>query len=132
MPRKGKGSKTQSVQTESGQTYGDSVMQEQAQEIVPLPQNVETELKQQRPRSNARPGAMGDPFRNTELPDQPLTTGLNSTQTSAPALDPQRAQQLPKFLFVMNSLANSPYADENMKEVVRRMEQFVPPNPKAR
>ena len=31
----------------------------------------------------------------------------------------------------MNTLANSPYADESMKEVVRRMEQFVPPNPRA-
>ncbi len=131
MPRKGKGSKTQSVQTESGQTYGDSTMQEQAQAVVPLPQNVETELRQPRPRSNAQPGAMGDPFRNTELPDQPLTTGLNYTQAAGPPLEPSRATQLPKFLFVMNALANSPYADDSMKEVVRRMEQFVPPNPKA-
>tara|TARA_B100000530_G_C15832143_1_gene437850 strand:- start:449 stop:847 length:399 start_codon:yes stop_codon:yes gene_type:complete len=131
MPRKGKGSKTQSVQTESGQTYGDSGMQEQAQEIAPLPQNVQTELRQPKPRSNAQPGAMGDPFRNTELPDQPLTTGLDYTQSAGPVLAPERAERLPQFLFVMNTLANSPYADESMKEVVRRMEQFVPPNPRA-
>ena len=40
MPRKGKGSKTQAIQTAKDQTYGSAKQQEMAQEVAPLPQNV--------------------------------------------------------------------------------------------
>ena len=131
MPRKGKGSKVQPVQAPTGQTYGDAGMQEQAQEIVPLPQVIDAELAQPPARTGAQPGAMGSPFRPTELPSQAITTGANYSQAAGPTLSPERAKQLPRFLHVMNALANNPYADDGMKEIVRRMEQFVAPSPRA-
>ena len=44
MPRKGKGSKTQPIQTASGPQYGEVAAQEQAQQAVPLPQTVESSV----------------------------------------------------------------------------------------
>lgn len=132
MPRKGKGSKTQPIQTPTGQTYGDAGVQEQAQEIVPLPQVIDAEIVEPAPRTGPQPGAMGSPFRQTEFPNESVMTGENYSQAAGPPLSAARAQQLPRFLHVMGALANNPYADDGMKEIVRRMEQFVPPSPRAR
>ena len=98
MPRKGKGSKTQPIQTATGQTYGDAGVQEQAQEIVPLPQVIDAEIVEPAPRTGPQPGAMGSPFRQTEFPNESVMTGENYSQAAGPPLSAARAQQLPLSL----------------------------------
>ena len=63
MPRKGKGQK---VQTATGQQYGQAKMQEEAQDVVPLPQ--------MSPPPRVKPGEAGPLRRPTERPNEPLGT----------------------------------------------------------
>ena len=125
MPRKGRGSKTQPVQTETGQEYGSALRQEEAQMVQPLPLDVDPAVREfgpRRPRPTA--GQAGDPFRGTDRPGQPIAT-LPASGV-APPLPPERAHALPSVLHIFYAMANSAYADPDMQDVVRRMEGFVP------
>lgn len=108
MPRRGKGQ--QAMQTASGQGYGEAKAQEEAQTIVPLPQNV------------MRPGESRF-NRPTELPNQPI-----GTQASTPPLnvakDEYQQAKAASVLPVLEAMASMPHADpalRNMARVVRGM-----------
>lgn len=106
MPRRGKGQ--QAMQTASGQGYGEAKAQEEAQAVVPLPQNV------------MRPGELRF-NRPTELPNQPI-----GTQASTPPLsltkDEYGQAKAASVLPVLEAMASMPAADpalRNMARVVR-------------
>ena len=125
MPRKGKGSKTQPVKTASGQQYGEATMQEQSQQLVPLPQNVDTFVSYgPPPRPKQLPGQMGDPFRNTDRPNESIQATPPADQP--PPLPPERARLLGPALHVLYAISNNAYADPDMQATVRRMENFIP------
>tara|TARA_R110002020_G_scaffold238737_4_gene451259 strand:- start:11376 stop:11777 length:402 start_codon:yes stop_codon:yes gene_type:complete len=132
MPRKGRGSKVQPVKTSGGQAYGQTKVQKEAQAVAPLPQVVEADIVERPARSGLRPGQMGSPFRDTERPGEPIQTPTRMSPAEGPPLSHERAVQLPKILHVLYALTNNPYADPGMQDMVRRMEQFVPPNPRSR
>ena len=125
MPRKGKGSKTQPIQTASGQQYGEVAAQEQAQQAVPLPQNVEPSISYGPPRRPRQtPGQLGAPFRQSARPNEAIQAAPSPTQT--PQLPPERARLLAPALHVLYSIANNAYADPDLQATVRHMENFVP------
>ena len=125
MPRKGKGSKNQVIQTAKDQQYGEAGRQADAQSVVPLPQNVGgIEERAIQPAAQPRAGTLPNPFRPSERPGEPI--GVTPPQQVAPPLTPERASLLPQMLPFLYTLTNNPYADPDMKAIVRRMENFIP------
>tara|TARA_X000001036_G_scaffold434114_2_gene472914 strand:- start:1009 stop:1404 length:396 start_codon:yes stop_codon:yes gene_type:complete len=125
MPRKGKGSKTQSVQTAKNQSYGSAQEQEMAQEIAPLPETVKpiNEPVAMQPRQIS-PGSKGSLFRGTERPlESPDTLPFMNNE---PKLTPERSQLMWQTMPLLQAAANNPYADPDIQEVVLRMETFLP------
>tara|TARA_B100000530_G_scaffold229273_2_gene148051 strand:- start:4125 stop:4520 length:396 start_codon:yes stop_codon:yes gene_type:complete len=125
MPRKGKGSKTQAIQTAKDQTYGSAKQQEMAQEVAPLPQNVAgmgepTAL----PPSRVMPGSAGDLFRTTDRPMEP--SSAMPSQIREPKLTPERSQLLFQTMPLLQATANNPYANPDMQQTVLQMETFLP------
>ena len=102
MPRKGKG---QAVRTASGQGYGEAKAQQEAQEVVALPQNV------------MRPGEMKF-NRPTELPNQSVMAKAPNPQMAAPK-DEFRQQKIAAMLPVMEALASMPNSDPAMRNMLR-------------
>ena len=131
MPRKGRGSKVQPVQTSANQEYGQVQTQQEAQEETPLPQVIDTDVVEAPVRSTIRPGQMGSPFRDSERPGERIQTPIRMSEAEGPPLSHERAVQLPKVLHILYALTNNPYADPGMQDIVRRMEQFIPPNPRS-
>ena len=125
MPRKGKGSKSQVIQTAKGQEYGQAGRQAEAQSVVPLPQNVgDVEGRGVQPAAQPLAGTLPNPFRPSDRPGEPVGTTL--PPQVAPDLTPERASLLPQMLPILYTLTNNPYADPEMKSIVRRMENFIP------
>lgn len=125
MPRKGKGSKVQSIQTAQNQQYGEATQQEQSQQMIGLPQNVSPSVSYgPTPRPKQKPGEMGSPFRSTNRPNESIQALPSAEQP--PPLPPERARLLGPSLHVLYALANNAYADPDMQATVRRMENFVP------
>ncbi len=112
MPRKGKGQK---VQTARGQQYGQAKMQEEAQDVVPLPQMPAP------PR--ARPAEAGSLRRPTERPNEPLGT-------LAPAPPPSPVGQIDstsisQYLPVLENIASQPGASRQTKAFVTRLRMIA-------
>jgi len=124
MPRKGKGSKVQPIQTAQNQQYGEATQQEQAQQAMPLPQNVSPEAAYgPAPRPRPVPGEMGDPFRQSARPSEAIQT---QPLMEDPQLPPERARLLAPALHILYAIANNAYADPDLQATVRHMENFVP------
>ena len=125
MPRKGKGSKTQPVRTARDQQYGQVTQQAQAQEAMPLPQDVGPEMNYgPAPRPRRIAGEMGSPFRGSDRPREPVQAMPGPTRL--PPLPPERARLLAPAIHVLYALANNAYADPDLQATVRRMENFFP------
>lgn len=123
MPRRGKGSKSQAVRTAKDQAYGEAAVQAEAQSVVPLPQTTAPGTAIQ-PTAQPLAGTLPSPFRPSERPGEPI--GTPAPIQTAPQLTPERASLLPLMLPLLYALTNNPYADPDMKEAVRRLENFVP------
>tara|TARA_B100000131_G_scaffold299399_1_gene319865 strand:- start:244 stop:639 length:396 start_codon:yes stop_codon:yes gene_type:complete len=125
MPRKGKGSKTQAVRTAKDQAYGSAQSQREAQQVAPLPETVgPIDEPVGLPSSRISPGNKGDLFRPSERPmESPDTMPIMDSQ---PELPPERAQLMWQTMPLLQAVANNPYADQDMQEVVVRMETFLP------
>ena len=112
MPRKGSGQK---VQVETGQTYGDRVAQEEAQEAIPL--------------SKITPGQMGPAGRPSERPSEPLTAGAPIGAGAGPDILPQPmrspdnelSERLASYLPILEAKAAMPEATANFRMFVRRV-----------
>ncbi len=102
MPRKGKG---QAVRTAGGQEYGEAKAQQEAQEVVALPQNV------------MRPGEMKF-NRASELPNQSVMATAPNPQAATPK-DEFQQQKAAAILPVMEALASMPNADPAMRNMLR-------------
>ena len=77
MPRKGRGSKSQVIQTATNQEYGQAGRQAEAQSVVPLPQNVgNVEGRGMQPAAQPLAGTLANPFRPSERPGEPIGTTL--------------------------------------------------------
>lgn len=111
MPRKGMGQK---VQTATGQQYGQAKEQEEAQKLIPLPQN---------PDPAMRPGGL--PFaRPTE---RPMETGRGSTDVpdmSIPMQETERMKIL-SILPVLSEIASLPDASPHLRNTIRVMRRQV-------
>ena len=102
MPRKGKG---QAVRTAGGQEYGEAKAQQEAQEVVALPQNV------------MRPGEMKF-NRPSELPNQSILAEAPNPQMTVPK-DEFQQQKAAAILPVMEALASMPNSDPAMRNMLR-------------
>jgi len=111
MPRRGQGQ--QATRVASGQQYGQAQAQEQAQDMMPLPQ-----------MPQVRPGGM--PLnRRSQRPNEPIMT---SAQGVMPANKDSRMQQrhrAMRMLLYMEPLADQPGASPELRNTVRRLKRFV-------
>ena len=107
MPRKGKGQK---VQTARGQQYGQAKMQEEAQDVVPLPQMPAP------PR--ARPAEAGSLRRPTERPNEPLGTMAPPPPANQVTTDPNMIRP---YLPALETIASQPGASRQTKAFVSRL-----------
>lgn len=111
MPRKGMGQK---VQTATGQQYGQAKEQEEAQKLIPLPQN---------PDPAMRPGGL--PFaRPTE---RPMETGRGSTDVPDMRIPMQETERMKvlSILPVLSEIASLPDASPHLRNTVRLMRRQV-------
>jgi len=126
MPRTGMGQKGQGAQTASGQEYGQAKEQEIAQQIAPLPDNTAPpEMPTRAPRREPA-GARGNPFRPSERPLEDINAMPSPMNEAVPDLPPERARLIAPALHMMYATANNAYADPQLREFVRRMENFIP------
>jgi hypothetical protein len=125
MPRKGKGQK---VTAAPGQTYGNVAAQEQAQQVVPLPQQ---------PVPVMAPGSQGGLTRPTEQPRQPITAGAPVGPGGGPEMLAQPAnpagdelsERLAAFLPILETKAAQPEASANFRMFVRRVRHLAARTP---
>lgn len=122
MPRKGSGQK---VQVETGQTYGDRVAQEEAQEAIPLPK--------------IAPGQMGPVGRPSERPSEPLTAGAPIGAGANQSVLPQPSSsemdvlstRLASYIPILEAKAAMPEATANFRMFVRRVRNAASKSPNS-
>jgi hypothetical protein len=116
MPRKGKGQ--QAKTTVKGQQYGQAKAQEESQAVVPLPEMEQPQMPAMRPGE----AAFGRP---TERPSEPIGTFGGMQEVESPEDTRQRKKKVLAFLPMMEQMSSQPYADPQLRNVVRQMKMFV-------
>ncbi|MAL46961.1 hypothetical protein [Hyphomonas sp.] len=108
MPRHGKGQK---VQTAQGQQYGQAKEQEEAQQIISLPQ-----MQQPSPATMA-PGSMAFAGRS-QMPNEPVTA-KGAMPAATPRTDPTQEFKVQQFLAVTSELVSQETASPWLRNAYR-------------
>tara|TARA_Y100001970_G_C14232179_1_gene859350 strand:+ start:350 stop:727 length:378 start_codon:yes stop_codon:yes gene_type:complete len=115
MPRKGKGQ--QANKTVTGQQYGQSLEQEQAQDVIPLPKIEEP------PISTMRPGDM-QLTGPTSRPSESIITPAGGRPQSKP-LSSERKAQILAVLPALELRASHRDSSFQLRKLVREMKATV-------
>lgn len=79
-----RGDLAQTPRAKKGQVYGERKRQEDAQRVVPLPQRPKGPPPPQQGPAPVPPGALTSLTSPTELPNEPMTTGLRLGEGAGP------------------------------------------------
>ena len=109
MPRRGKGQQATRVAT--GQQYGQAKAQEEAQDMIPLPQ-----MEQPSPATMA-PGSMAFAGRS-QMPNEPVTT-TGAMPSATPRTDPTQEFKVQQFLAVTAELVSQETASPWLRNAYR-------------
>ena len=118
MPRKGRGQ--QAAKTATGQAYGEAKAQEEAQNIVPLPQMEEPQM----PAMRAGSAPFGRP---SERPNEAVTEMGEPHQAVPPEVTDQQRMQMMAMLPLVEMAASQPYATPRTRNLARKMRLAVGP-----
>lgn len=109
MPRRGRGQQATRVAT--GQQYGQAQAQEQAQDMIPLP-----EMEQPSPATMA-PGSMAFAGRS-QMPNEPVTA-TGAMPAATPRTDPTQEFKVQQFLAVTSELVSQETASPWLRNAYR-------------
>ena len=110
MPRRGRGQQATRVAT--GQQYGEAQAQEQAQDMIPLPE------MEQPGAATMAPGSMAFAGRS-QMPNEPVTATGAMPPAPAPVVDPVQKFKVAQYVAVMGELVNQPTSSPFMRNAYR-------------